>query len=97
MHGTQEILGRKEMRLKIEEIPGVSGWGGINWQIGIDIYTLLYIRQITNKDLLNNTGNAVGEFPCNVLHEKKYLKKNKDICACITDLLDSIPETKTTL
>ena len=24
--------------------------GGINWEIGIDIYTLLYIKQITNKD-----------------------------------------------
>ena len=26
--------------------------GEINWEIGIDIYTLLYIRYITNKDLL---------------------------------------------
>ena len=25
--------------------------GGINWEIGIDIYTLLYIKEITNKDL----------------------------------------------
>ena len=28
------------------------GWRGINWKIGIDIYSLLYIKQITNKDLL---------------------------------------------
>ena len=33
-------------------------WGGINWEIGIDIYTLLYIKQITNKDLLHSTGNS---------------------------------------
>ena len=26
--------------------------GGINWVIGIDIYTLLYLKQVTNKDLL---------------------------------------------
>ena len=26
--------------------------GGINWETGIDIYTLLYIKQITNKDLM---------------------------------------------
>ena len=26
--------------------------GGINWEIGINICTLQYIRQITNKDLL---------------------------------------------
>ena len=26
-------------------------WGGINWEFGINIYTLLYIKQIINKDL----------------------------------------------
>ena len=26
--------------------------------LGIDIYTLPYIKQITNKDLLYNTGNS---------------------------------------
>ena len=31
---------------------------GINWEIGIDIYTLLYIKQITNKDTLHHTGNS---------------------------------------
>ena len=36
---------------------GESG-GGINWKIGIDMYTLLYIKQITNKDLLYSTGNS---------------------------------------
>ena len=32
--------------------------GGINWESGIDIYTLLYLKQITNKDLLYSTGNS---------------------------------------
>ena len=32
--------------------------GGINWEIGIDIYTLLYIKQITNKDLRYSTRNS---------------------------------------
>ena len=36
---------------------GGSG-GGINWEIGTDIYTLLYIKQISNKDLLYSTGNS---------------------------------------
>ena len=31
---------------------------GINWEIGIDIYTLLYIKQITNNDLLYSAGNS---------------------------------------
>ena len=35
-----------------------EGGGRINWEIGIDIYTLLYIKQITNKDLLYSTGNS---------------------------------------
>ena len=26
--------------------------GGINWEIEVDIYTLLYIKEITNKNLL---------------------------------------------
>ena len=37
---------------------GGKGGEGINWKIGIDTYTLLYIRQITNKDLLYTTGNS---------------------------------------
>ena len=39
-------------------LPGGKGEGGINWKIGTDIYTLLYIKQITNKDLLYSTGNS---------------------------------------
>ena len=36
-----------------------GGWGvGINWEIGINVYTLVYIKQITNKDLLYSTGNS---------------------------------------
>ena len=31
--------------------------GGINQEFGINIYTLLYTKQITNKDLLYSTGN----------------------------------------
>ena len=34
-----------------------GGAGGINWEIGIDIYTLVYIKQITNKNLLYSTGD----------------------------------------
>ena len=38
-------------------VTGVYG-GGINWKTEIDIYILLYIKQITNKDLLYTTGNS---------------------------------------
>ena len=33
--------------------------GGMNWEIGIDIHTLLCIKQITNENLLYSTGNCV--------------------------------------
>ena len=31
------------------------GW--IDWEFGIDLYILLYIKQVNNKDLLYNIGN----------------------------------------
>ena len=31
---------------------GGGGGGGMNWEIGIDIYTLICIKKITNKNLL---------------------------------------------
>ena len=37
---------------------GERAGGGINWEIGIDIYRQLHIKQITNKDLLYSTGNS---------------------------------------
>ena len=42
-------------------LPGVGeGWGeGIFREFGIDMYTLLYLKCITNKDLLYSTGNSV--------------------------------------
>ena len=47
----------------------VDKWrGGIYLEIGIDIHTLLYIKQITSKDLLYNTGNSV---LCNDLYGKR--------------------------
>ena len=38
-------------------LPGDKS-GGIDWKIGTDTYTLLYIKQITNKDLVYNTGKS---------------------------------------
>ena len=31
---------------------GVWGWGLMNWEIGIDMYTLMCIKLMTNKNLL---------------------------------------------
>ena len=37
-----------------------EGWGeGIVREIGMDMYTLLYLKWITNKDILYSTWNSV--------------------------------------
>ena len=57
-----ELIYRTEIESQMQKInfwlPGGKGGGGINWEIGIDIYTLLYIKQITHMDLLYSTGNS---------------------------------------
>ena len=35
---------------------GEGWWGGIEWEFGADMYTLLYLKYINNKDLLYSTG-----------------------------------------
>ena len=52
--------------------------GGINQDLGINIYTLLYIKQITNKDLLYSTGNYTQYFV--ITYEGKESKTNRCIC-----------------
>ena len=47
----------KKKKSKLMVTGGKEG-GGINWEIGMDIYTLLYMKQISNKDLLYSTGNS---------------------------------------
>ena len=37
---------------------GKGGGGGIVREFGIDMYTLLYLKWITNKDLLYSPGNS---------------------------------------
>ena len=36
-----------------------EGGGGMNWEIGIDIYTLICIKWITNKNLLYKKINKI--------------------------------------
>ena len=31
---------------------------GRNWEIGVDIFTLLHVKQINNEDLLYSTANS---------------------------------------
>ena len=45
--------------------------GGIRWEIGTDISTLQYIKQVTNKNLRYSTGNST-QYPVMVYIRKEY-------------------------
>ena len=45
------------------------------WESGIDMYALLYLKQITNKDLLDSTGNSAYLIFCNNLNGERILKR----------------------
>ena len=57
----QMNLFTKQKKTDLENEPMITGekvWGEIDWEFGIDMYTLLYLKQMTNKDLLYSTGNS---------------------------------------
>ena len=59
---TNELIYKTDIELQMVEnklivTKGENG-GVINWDIRIHIDILLYIKQITNKDLLYSTGNS---------------------------------------
>ena len=73
--------------------------GGINWEIGIYIYTLLYIKWITNKGLLYSTGNST-QYSVMTYMGKNLKKKNGYMCVYIKYITKSLccpPENNTAL
>ena len=66
----------------------------INWDIEIDIYTLLCIEYMTNKNLLSSTGNPI---QYSVMTYMGKESKKEWIYVSITDLLCCTEETNTTL
>ena len=40
---------------------GEGEGGGIDWEVGIDIYTLLYLKQTTRKEK-NNNNNKINNY-----------------------------------
>ena len=56
---------KRPHRLRAKElmVTGGEGWReGIVREFGTDMYTLLYLKRITNKDLLHSTGNSTQYF-----------------------------------
>ena len=58
--------------------------GAINWEIGIDMYTLLCIKQIANKDLRIRKDVKLYSGLCDNLKGKTIFKSG-DICIHMTD------------
>ena len=59
---TDEPVCKAEMETQMQRTnvwtPREERGSGMNWEIGIDIYTLICIKQITNKNLLYSTENS---------------------------------------
>ena len=49
---------------------------GIYWKIGIEIYTLPYIKEITNKNLLYSKGNST-QYSIMTYIKKFWINKSK--------------------
>ena len=52
----QKQTHRQRMNL---QLLGEKAWWGIDWEFGNNMYTLLYLKQITNKDLQYSIRNSV--------------------------------------
>ena len=71
------------------------GMGGIVREFGMDMYTLLYLKQITNKDLPYSTWKP-GQ--CYVaIWMGGGSRGEVDTCICMTESLRYLPETIITL
>ena len=75
-----QFAGQKQRHRSREQTYGHQGgkWrgvgdGGMNWEIGIDIYTLICIKQIANKNLLYKKINKIK------FKKKKERKKKKEL------------------
>ena len=73
--GTNELTYKTEIESQMQKLafclPGGESWGKINWEIGIDIHTLPYIKQqgltVQHRELCPILGND--------LRGKRILKK----------------------
>ena len=59
---------------------GKHGGGGINQEFRVNVYTLLYTKEITNKDFLYSTGKST-QYSVTILMEKA--SEGQRICVYI--------------
>ena len=76
-------------------LPG-EGWGeGLDGEFGTDMYTLLYLKWITNKDILNSTWNSAQCYVAAWLRGE--FRGEWMQCICMAESLGCLPETVTIL
>ena len=75
---------------------GGKGWGGRNWETGIDTYTLLIlcIKWTTDGNMLLAQGTHL--VLCGNLNGRE-VQKAGDICMCMADSFCCAAEANTTL
>ena len=71
------------------------GWGIVR-EFGMDMYKLLYLKWITNKDLLYSTGNSAQSYVAAWMAGGGGWGR-RDICICMAESLGCLPATIITL
>ena len=78
---TNELICKTEIDPQAQKpnlwLPKGKREGGINQEFGINIYTPLYVKYITNKDLLYSTGNYAQYFV--ITYKEKESEKKTQI------------------
>ena len=92
---TNELTYKKRLTNLENELTAAGGRDrGRVREFVMQMYTLLYIKWITNKDLLQSTGNSAQ------LHGRldgRGVRGRMDTCICKAESLHCSPETLTTL
>ena len=71
-----------------------SPWEGIVRELGMDMWMLLYVKWITNKDLLFSTWSSA---QCYMVAQMGGVWGRMDACVCMAGSLCCLPEAVTTL
>ena len=91
---TNELIYKADIDSQTQKTKAKAG-GQTNEEFEINIYTLLYIKEVTNKDLLYSTG-AHTQYLVITYNGKECKKEQSYICIRVSKSLCCIPETNTT-
>ena len=73
------------------------GGGGIVWELGMDMYTLLHLKWIINKDLLCSKGNSAQRYVAAWMGGELGGGGGMNTCICMAESLCCPPEAITTV